>query len=47
MATLIANYCKIFKNDDKNLLEITAGLLQITTVGYCKLQQLYYSETSE
>ena len=42
MSILIVNYCKIIKNDYKNLLEIMAGLLQITTVGYCKLQQLYY-----
>ena len=42
MSILIVNYYKIIKNDYKNLLEIMAGLLQITTVGYCKLQQLYY-----
>ena len=42
MTILIENYCKIITNYDKNLLQITTALLKITTVGYYKLQQLYY-----
>ena len=36
MTVLIANYCKIITNYDKNLLQITAVLLQMMTVGYYK-----------
>ena len=42
MTILITNYCKIIKNYDKNLLQITAVSLQITTVSYYKLRRLYY-----
>ena len=41
MAILITNYCKIIINYDKNLLQITIVLLQITTAGYYKLQQKF------
>ena len=41
MAILIANYGMIITNKNKNLLQITAGLLQIKTVGYYKLRQKF------
>ena len=39
MTILITNYCKIIKSSDKNLLRITAALLQITAKIYYKLLQ--------
>ena len=41
MKILIAHYWKFITNYDKKLLQITAVLLQITTVGYYKLRQKF------
>ena len=41
MTILTANYCKIITNYDKSFLQITAGLLQIKSVGYYKLRQIF------
>ena len=39
MTILITNYCNIITSYDKNSLQITATLLQITAKIYCKLLQ--------
>ena len=44
MTILITKNCNIVTNYDKNLIQITAALFQITTVNYYKLRQPYYKQ---